>query len=112
MWAISLLVFLLCSGTEGPVVYYGQLDGAKKPCQVRVRKVFAQIPEYKKIKEMGLTEDDAEYWLLLEKANTKFNTAVGAVAVREGYDVVVEKGTAKFEEVAPDETQAIIGAIP
>ena len=112
MRALSLLIFLLVSGADGPVVYYGQMEDAKKPCQVKAKKVFSQIPEYKKIKEMGLTEDDAEYWLLLEKANAKFNTAVHNVAVGKGYDLVVEKGTAKFQGPAPDETQAIVEAIP
>ncbi len=112
MWKVSLLVFLLSAGTDGPVVYYGQLDGAKKPCQVRAKKVFSQISEYKKIKETGLTEDDAEYWLLLEKANAKFNTAVHSVASDKGYDVVIEKGSAKFQGPAPEETNAVIAALP
>ena len=112
MRALLLLGFLLSTGVDGPVVYYGELEGAKKPCQLKARKVFSQISEYKKIKEMGLTEDDAEYWILLEKANAKFNTAVHNVATEKGYDLVVEKGTVKFRKAAPDETQGVISAIP
>ncbi|MDP6957938.1 MAG: hypothetical protein QF645_03900 [Planctomycetota bacterium] len=112
MRALLLFGFLLSGGVDGPVVYYGDLEGAKKPCQVKARKVFSQISDYKKIKEMGLTEDDAEYWILLEKANAKFNTAVHNVATEKGYDLVVEKGTVKFRKSVPDETQAVISAIP
>ncbi len=112
MRALLLFGFLLSSGIEGPVVYYGQLEDAKNPCQVKARKVFSQISEYKKIKEMGLTEDDAEYWILLEKANAKFNTAVHNVATEKGYDLVVEKGTVKFPKKVPDETDGVISAIP
>ena len=52
MRALLLFGFLLSGGVDGPVVYYGDLEGAKKPCQVKARKVFSQISDYKKIKEM------------------------------------------------------------
>lgn len=95
----------------GATVYYGTVTGAKKPAQIEAQKVFDQIPEYQEIKRRNLKESDSEYWVLLEKANQKFYNAVSRVAQDKGFDVIVEKGSEKFETEPPDVTQDVIGAL-
>jgi hypothetical protein len=91
--------------------YYGKVEGARKPAEVTSKTVFNEIPEYKQIKEKGLTESDAEYFILLNKANAKFYTAVKKVAEEDGHDVVVEKGSTRFESTPVDLTQKTINAL-
>lgn len=104
-------VAVLLVGAFNATVYYGSLNGAKKPAQIEAQKVFDQIPEYQEIKRRKLKESDSEYWVLLEKANQKFYNAVARVAQDRGFDVVVEKGSEKFETEPPDVTQDVIGAL-
>lgn len=106
--AVLLAVTLLPSPAK---VYYGKLEGAKKPGEVVASKVFNEIPEYKKIKDRGLKEDDPEYYILLTRANAKFSAAVLAAATQAACDVVVEKGSAVFAVETVDLTQKTIGAI-
>ncbi len=106
--ALLLLGLLL---NPDPVVYHGRMDGAKKPAELVAADVFREIPEYKKIKDGGLKDGDAEYWVLLNKANERFRQALRKVADDAKYDVVVEKGSAKFGSVPPDITQPVIGAL-
>lgn len=102
---VSISAFALAGNAT---VYYGELEGAEKPSVLVARKVFERIPEYREIKRRGLDEDDPDYWILLSKANEKFYAAVRKVAEREGYDVVVEKGSHEFDPEPPDITQAVI----
>lgn len=94
-----------------PNVYYGAVADAKSPAEVAASKVFEEIPEYKKIKEKGLTQEDPEYYILLNKANAKFFAAVKKAAEAAKHDVVVEKGSAKFEKTPADLTQKTIDAL-
>lgn len=103
----AFLLFSLLNAT----VYYGSVTGAKKPAQIEAQKVFDQIPEYQEIKKRKLKESDTEYWVLLEKANQKFYNAVSKVAQDKAFDVVVEKGSEKFESEPPDVTQDVIAAL-
>lgn len=103
-----LPLFAYLSDTE---IYYGKKDGAKKPAEIKAQDAFNEIPEYKKIKEKGLTKDDAEYWVLLNKANEKFNKAVKKVAEEEKHDVVAEKGKVKFDSTPADITKKVIEAL-
>ena len=98
--------------SPGPAkVYYGKLDGAKKPSEVTAKKVFEIIPEYKEIVERELSKDDPEYIALLNKANIKFFDAVRKAAQKSGRDVVVEKGYAQLEGEVIDLTQKAIDSI-
>lgn len=108
---IALLAVFLFGGPVFGTVYYGKLADSKKPAECTAKAVFAEIPEYKKIKEKGLSQDDPEYWILLGKANEKFYAAVKKVGERNKFDVIVEKGTAKFDPAAPDVTQKVIAAL-
>jgi len=92
-------------------IYFGKTEGAKKPAEIVATDVFNEIPEYKKIKEKGLTKDDAEYWVLLNKANEKFNKAVKKTAEDGKYDVVAEKGKHKFDSTPVDITKKVIEAL-
>jgi hypothetical protein len=109
---------LLCAVTFLPppsaaraTVYYGVLQGARKPAEVEASKVFQEIPEYKAIKEKGLGPNDPEYFILLTKANAKFFAAVGRAAAAAACDVVVERGSAAFKEPPADLTRKTIEAI-
>jgi len=92
-------------------IYYGKCEGAKKPAEVTAKTIFGEIAEYKKIQEKGLTKDDAEYWVLLKKANEKFNRAIRKVVEDGKYDVVAEKGTQKFDATPPDITKRVLEAL-
>ncbi len=94
-------------------IYFGNPDQFTKPAVLCATSVFEQIPEYKEIKRRGLTSKDAEYWLLLDKANKKFYAAVKTVAKNDGYDLVGELGAIQAEEgyALPDITSAVIAAL-
>ena len=92
-------------------IYFGKKDGAKKPAEVKATDAFNVIPEYKKIKEKGLTKDDAEYWTLLNKANEKFTKAVKKIAEEGKYDVVAEKGKVKFDTTPVDITEKVVDVL-
>ena len=92
-------------------VYYGKLDGAKKPAELTAAQVFQNIPEYREIMERGLTKDDPEYFALLNKANQKFFNAVRKAASDNGRDVVVEKGSTPLDGDVVDLTQQAISSI-
>lgn len=94
------------------VIYYGKLEGAKAPAQVTASRIFDQIPEYKQIKEKGLTSSDPEYFILLNKANEKFFEAVRKAAGQASCDVVVEAGSTKIEGTVTDLTQKAVESIP
>ena len=106
-----LLALWFQADVGDPQVYFGKLAGAKSPGEVVAKSAFAEIPDYKEIKEKGLTKDDPEYWILLSKANDKFYAAVKKVGEENKFDVIVEKGTAKLETAAPDVTRKVIAAL-
>ena len=108
--ATALLVTLVAASSQAKV-YYGKVEGAKKPSEVTAIEVFKAIPEYKQIVERGLTKDDPEYFTLLNKANTKFVNAVRKAAQESGRDVVVEQGSTSFDAVVTNLTQKAIDSI-
>ena len=87
------------------------LRGAKRPAVVTASKVFNKIPEFKKIKEKGLTTDNPEYFILLNMANAKFYDAVSTAATAAGCDVVAEKGSHDFSGKAIDLTAKVIKSL-
>ena len=107
--ALSLVISMAAVASTD--VYYGKTDGAKKPAEIVAQDIFNEISEYKKIKEKGLTKDDAEYWVLLNHANEKFNKAVKKIVDEGKYDVVVEKGKHKFSATPSDVTKKVIDAL-
>ena len=76
-------------------IYYRTIRGKhpKAPAVLVADTVWAAIPEYQKIVEDGLTEDDAKYHLLLKKATERFNKALKKLAKRDSYDMLGEVGS-------------------
>lgn len=108
---LTLSLIFTCLGDSD--IYHGKKDGAKKPAEVKAQDVFNEIDEYKKIKDKGLTKDDAEYWTLLNKANEKFNKALKKVIDAEKHDCVSEKGKVTYDKgvTAVDITKKVIEAL-
>jgi hypothetical protein len=93
-------------------VYYGDPRATKKPAVVDADKVFGEIPEYKKIRDDGLTEKDARYAVLLHKATCKFKKAVKKAAEKGAYDLVANTGAVTWEgHDIPDVTDDALGAL-
>ena len=85
----------------------------KKPAVLTTATVFAAIPEWKKIKKKKLKKSDAEYHLLLEKANDKFNKALKKVASDSSYDIMAEVGAITCTGCTPtDVTATLIANLP
>lgn len=91
-------------------VYYGNPDSFSQPGEISVQIVFYSIDEYKKIKKENLLKDDAKYWLLLQRANKKFQKTLENTAEKYGYDLIAEIGiigTYKEKQV-PDITGEVL----
>ncbi len=85
----------------------------KKPAILTTATVFDSIPEWKKIKKKKLKKSDAEYHLLLEKANEKFNKALSKVQGASSYDIMAEVGAIKCTNCTPtDVTSELIANLP
>lgn len=78
---------------EADGIYYGEGKHPKRPAFIQADDVWAEIPEYKKIVDDELTEDDAQYHLLMKKATERFSKALKKLAEREDYDMVGETGS-------------------
>jgi len=93
-------------------IYYGDGTAPAAPAVTVADDVWAQIPEYKKIVDEDLGEDDAAYHLLLAKATERFEKALAKVAKRDGYDMIGEVGAiaVKDKDAAkiPDITKDLI----
>ena len=89
-------------------IYLGKGTHPKTPAVLVADDVWKEIPEYKKILEDELDEDDPEYHLLMLKATERFNQALKSLAKRDSYDMlgesgsIVAKGTAKLPDVTAD----------
>ena len=89
-------------------VYFGKGTHPKTPGVLVADDVWKEIPEYKKILDDELDEDDPEYHLLMLKATERFNQALKALAKRDSYDMlgetgsIVAKGTGKIPDVTSD----------
>jgi len=94
--------------TDG--IYLGTGSHPKAPGVLVADDVWKEIPEYKKILEDELDEDDPEYHLLMLKATERFNQALKALAKRDSYDMLGEKGSIKANngDKVPDVTSEMI----
>ncbi len=61
-------------------IYYGDPYNFKMPGEIRAYKVFNVISEFKQIKEENIKSSDAEYWILMRRANKKFRLALKRVS--------------------------------
>jgi Skp family chaperone for outer membrane proteins len=122
MAVAALMAALLAAGTRADAqsvqaaaggVYYGDPEGTA-PATVRMNSCFAVIPEWKDIQRLGLTTEDADYWILLAAANERFHRALEKVAKAKGYDLVAEEGSIPVpegEKPPPDATAAVVAEI-
>jgi hypothetical protein len=95
---------------DSDAIYLGTGKHPKSPGVLTADDVWKEIPEYKKILEDELTEDDAEYHLLMLKATERFNKALKALAKRDSHDMLGEVGSIKARNGAevPDVTKELI----
>jgi hypothetical protein len=99
--------------TDRDGVYFGSGEHPASPASVRAEEVWAAIPEYKRIVEENLTDDNAEYHLLMKKASERFERALRTEARREAFDMVAEEGAVasnKGKEI-PDATQDLVDLV-
>ena len=91
-------------------IYFGKGTHPKVPGILVADDVWKEIPEYKKILADELTEDDAEYHLLMLKATERFNKALKSLAKRDSHDMLGETGSivAKSGGKIPDVTSELI----
>lgn len=109
----AVVVFAADAETEidHQKVYYGDPDNFTKAGVISISKVFNEIPEYREAKKKG--KDDPQYYILLEKANQKFFSALERVSDDEGYDLIGEIGAIKIaNKKVPEITRAVIKALP
>ncbi len=91
-------------------IYYGDADDFEKAGVIKIVKVFKAIPEYVQAQKKG--KDDPQYYILLEKANQKFSSALEKVAGEKGYDLIGEAGSIKIKgKKVPDITSLVIKAL-
>ena len=103
--------------TNASQVYYPTRvkKGAKfkKPAVLTTSTIFDSIPEWKEIKKKKLTKKDAEYHLLLKKANDKFNSALTTVQSAGSYDIIAEEGAITVKGgKATDVNKDVVNALP
>ena len=94
---------------------YNKKEFALPHEQVQIQAMAQEMEDNarKEIKKKGLTDKDAEYHLLLKKANDKFHSAVTSVQKSESYDIMAEVGAITLKKgSAPDVTQKVIDALP
>jgi len=92
-------------------VFYGDARDWKKPAEVDASLVYAEIEEYKQIREEKLQASDARYGVLLSKANKRFKCAVRKAAKDGEYDLVAKIGSVKGVDSVPSITSAVIGKL-
>jgi hypothetical protein len=94
--------------TDG--IYLGTGKNPKTPGVLVADDVWKEIPEYKKILDDDLTEDDPEYHLLMLKATERFNKALKALAKRDSHDMLGEVGSIRATNGAkiPDVTKELV----
>ena len=89
-------------------IYYGDPYNFKMPGEIKAHKVFNTISEFKQIEEGKIKSSDAEYWILMRRANKKFRLALKRVSSRFGYDLIGEIGCIRTEAKVPDITPVVI----
>ena len=93
-------------------IYYGEGKHPRKPAFIKADDVWAKIPEYKKIVDDELTEDDPQYHILMKKATERFSKGLKKLAERDDYDMIGETGSIeskgdKKKEI-PDVTKELV----
>lgn len=84
--------------TDPGRVYHGNPRLIRKPAVISADRVYARIPEYRKILDERLTDKDVRYHFLMKKASARFSKAVRAMARAHGHDFVAEVGAVEVEK--------------
>ena len=118
-WVVAFGIAGLWSGGASIVeaapqsqTYYGDPDDFQRPGEVQATRVFNEIPEWQEIQKRSLNPDQAEYWILLDKANQKFYRAIHKVAQKLRLDLLAELGTLPRDKgEPPNVTDQTIGLL-
>ncbi len=91
-------------------IYFGTGKHPRAPAVLVADDVWAAIPEYKQILKDKLTDEDAQYHILLRKAADRFSKALKKLAKRDSYDMLGEKGSIKAlgKKKIPEVTKELI----
>lgn len=93
-------------------VYYGNPKNYTNPAQLDLNKVLHATKEYQRIKKEKIKSDNPLYWILLQKANERVQTAIKKVAQEKKYDLVGELGyITDNKDPIPDITEQVIAAL-
>jgi hypothetical protein len=96
-------------------IYYGEGSHPTAPAVIVADDVWREIPEYRRIIDEELTDDDPAYHLLLKKATRRFKKALKKAAARDGYDMIGEIGSIKpkadTKKAIPDITSELIDLV-
>lgn len=96
-------------------IYYGEGEHPKAPAVISADEVWDAIPEYRKIVDQDLSEDDPKYHLLMKRATERFQKALGKIAKRESYDMIGEVGSIEsagdVKKDPPDATADMVDAV-
>lgn len=96
-------------------IYYGEGSHPKAPAVIAADEVWGAIPEYKKIIDEDLSDDDPKYHQLMKKATERFQKALEKIAKREGYDMIGEVGSIEavgdIKKDIPDATADLVDAV-
>lgn len=80
---------------DGGGVYLGNARLFARPCVIQADRVYLAIPEYKEIREKGLTDKDARYHFLMKRASERFLEAVKVTGRDLDVDLIAEVGAVK-----------------
>lgn len=93
-------------------IYFGTAKQYSSPAQLEMSKVLDATKEIQRIKKEKIKSDDPLYWILMQRANEKVQTAIKKIATEKSYDLVGELGYITGDsKPIPDITQSVIDAL-
>lgn len=92
-------------------VYLGNAANFTKPAEVDADAVYAEIAEYKRVRDESIQPGTAEYDLLMSKASRRFYKALRQAQKDGGYDLVARSGSVTSPDAVPDVTADVIAAL-
>jgi len=112
VFIIGLLLIPLTDVGETRDVFHGDLRQYQNGAVVDIHAAFAAITEYQEIENRGLTPEDADYYVLLARANERFYAAIRVVARQGNYDMIARKNSVGVQNLdLPDITEAVVSEL-